>query len=62
MYCNQQKYDDRRAILKNAQPALCKVMQRKEEAAAGKKWKQALMDKILTPCPIKSSESSMKYS
>ena len=35
---------------------------REAEAAAVKKQKQALMDEILTPCPIKSAESSMKDS
>jgi hypothetical protein len=52
--------DDRRAILKNAQRALCEVMREKEGTAAGKKRKQAVMDEILTPCPVKSAESSMK--
>ena len=56
------KGDDRRAVLKNAQRALSKVMRGKEEAAAGKKRKQAVMDEILTPCPVKSAESSMKDS
>ena len=45
--------------MKNAQQALSEVMQGKEEAA-GKKRKQAPMDKILAPCPIKSAESFMK--
>ena len=36
MYCNQQKDDDWRAILKNAQRALSEVTQEKEEAAASK--------------------------
>ena len=34
----------------------------KEEAAASKKQKQAVLDEILTPSPIKSAESSMKDS
>ena len=55
------KEDDRRAIFKNAQQALGAVMQGKEETA-GKMRKQALMDEILTPSPIKSGESSMKDS
>ena len=46
------KDDDRRAILRNAQRALSEVMRGKEEAAAGKKRKQAVMDEILTPCPL----------
>ena len=33
-----------------------------KEKSAGKKWKQAQMFKILTLCPIKSAESSMKDS
>ena len=37
-------------------------MLEKEEAAASKKRKQALMDEILTPSPIKSAESSMEDS
>jgi hypothetical protein len=56
------KDDDRRAILKNAQRALSEVMREKEGTAAGKKRKQAVMDEILTPCPVKSAESSMKDS
>ena len=39
-----------------------KVIQGKEEAAAGKEQKQAFMDQILTSCPIKSVELSMKDS
>ena len=35
---------------------------RGKEEAAGKKRKKALMDEILTPCPIKSAEQSMKDS
>ena len=38
------------------------VMREKEGTAAGKKRKQAVMDEILTPCPVKSAESSMKDS
>jgi hypothetical protein len=30
-------------------------------AAAGKKKKQAVVDKMLTPCPTKSAESSVKF-
>ena len=52
------KDDDRRAILKNAQRVLSEVMREKEGTAAGKKRKQAVMDGILTPCPVKSAESS----
>ena len=50
--------------MKNAQQAaaLSKVMLEKEEAAASKKRKQAVMDEILTPSPIKSAESSTKDS
>ena len=54
--------DGQRAILKNAQQALSKVMEEKEEANASKKQKQAVMVEILTPSPIKSAESSMKDS
>ena len=42
-YHHQQKYDDRRAILFNAQLALGQVMLGKEDAAVGKKQKQAVM-------------------
>ena len=44
---------DKRALanLKNEKQALSEVMRGKEEAAAGKKQKQALMDEILTPYP-----------
>ena len=51
------KDDDQREILKNAQLALSKVILEKEEAPASK-----VMDKILTPSPIKSAELSMKDS
>ena len=53
------KDDDRRAILRNAQQALGEVIWGKKEAA-GKKRKQAPMDKMFTLCPIKSVQSSMK--
>ena len=43
------KDDDRRAILKNAQRALGEVVRWKEDAAAGKKRKQAVMHELLTP-------------
>ena len=52
------KGDDRRAILKYAQQALGKVMLGKEDAAAGKKRKQAVMYKLLTPCAKTPAESS----
>ena len=54
------KDDDRRAILKNAQQALGEVMRGKEDAAAGKKRDQAVMQKLLTPCAKISAESSSK--
>ena len=57
-----EKDDDRRAILKNAQRVLSEVMREKEGTAAGKKRKQTVMDEILTPCSVKSAESSMKDS
>ena len=43
MYHNQQKNDDRRAILTYAQLALGEVMLGREDAAASKKQKQAVM-------------------
>ena len=52
------KGDDRRAILKYAQQALGKVMLGKEDAVAGKKRKQAVMYKLLTPCAKTPAESS----
>ena len=54
--------DDRRATLKNAhwQLALGEVMLGKEDAAAGKKQKQAVMHKLLTACSKTSAESSSK--
>ena len=52
------KDDYRRAILKNAQQAFGEVMLGKEDAAAGKKRKQAAMHKLLTPCAKTSAESS----
>ena len=55
----KQKDGYSRAILKNAQQALSEVMGGKKEAVAGKKQKQALMGKNLTPCSMKSVESSM---
>ena len=51
--------------MKHAQRALSElseVMRGKGEAAAGKKRKQAVMDEILAPFPIKSADSSMKDS
>ena len=53
MYRHQQKDDDRRAILKNAQRAFGEVLQGKDSkgrCCAGKKGKQAVMHKLLTPC------------
>ena len=44
MYCNQQKKYDQRAMLKNVQKALSNVLREKEEEAASKKRKQAVMD------------------
>ena len=41
--------------LRNAQRALSEAMRGEEEAAAGNKGKQAVMDEILTPCFGKSS-------
>ena len=49
------KDDDWRAILRNAQQALSEAMRGEEEAAAGNKGKQAVMDEILAPCSGKSS-------
>ena len=51
MYQNQQKDDDWRAILKNAQQALSEVVQEKKEVPDSKKRKQAVMDNILTSSP-----------
>ena len=53
---NQKNY--RRAILKNAQQVLGKVMLGREDAAAGKKLKQAVMHELLTPSAKTSAESS----
>ena len=56
------KDDDRRAILKNSQLALGEVMRGKEDATAGKKRKQAVMHKLLTPCAKTLAESSSQKS
>ena len=44
--------------MKNAQRALGEVVRWKEDAAAGKKRKQAVMHELLTPCAKTSAESS----
>ena len=46
MYCIgiNKKDDDRRAILKDAKPALSKVMHSEEETSVGRKRRQARMD------------------
>ena len=60
MYHNQQSRWWQESNFENAQQALREVILGKAEAAAGKKQKQALIDKILTACPIKSAKSSIK--
>ena len=50
------KDDDKKTILKNAQQALGEVVRGKEDAAAGKKRKQAVMHEFLPPC-AKTSEN-----
>ena len=54
------KYDERRAVLKNAQRALSKVMRSNEETAASRKPKQAVTELLLTPGTKKSAKLSLK--
>ena len=49
------KNDDRRTISKTAHRALGEVMRGEEDAAPGKKRKQAVMHELHTPCAKTSS-------
>ena len=54
------KYDKRRVVWQNAQRALSEVMRSKEEIAAGRERKQAVIDGLLTSCTKKSDKLSLK--
>ncbi len=53
------KDDDRRGALRNAQRAIGKVIRDKEQSVAEKKWKQQVMDDLITSPTKQSVESSL---